>query len=148
MGQTNNSYSRPGVAGAWRCVCVWGGWTINLQHDEPGSEGIDPAWPKEGGTWGLSGLPPANLTCWHPKVLHPSPAYQRSSKKEKEECSSHLERVLLTVSKWEQAVGGVGESRRAGGGLHRDFFLLSPVTSCQFTPQRIWNQNLIKILNK
>lgn len=70
-------------------------------------------------------------------------AYQRSSK----EVHSHLESVLLTVSEWEQAVGG--ERRRVRGGkLHRDFFFFSPVTNRQFTPQRIWNQNLIKILNK
>lgn len=41
-GQMNNSYSSPGRAGAWRG-------TINLQHDEPGSEGIDLAWPGEVG---------------------------------------------------------------------------------------------------
>lgn len=95
-------------------------------------------------TWGGRDLrlafAPANLTCWHPEVLQPRPAYRSS-------CGSHLERVLLTVSKWEQAVGR-GSSKEEGGGLHRDFLLLSPVTSCQFTPQCIWNQNLIKILNK
>lgn len=110
-------------------------------------------WPSltcRGGTRGLdysTYSSPSPLTCWlalpRPKAVRHSPAYQRSSK----EVHSHLESVLLTVSEWEQAVGG--ERRRVRGGkLHRDFFFFSPVTNRQFTPQRIWNQNLIKILNK
>lgn len=56
--------------------------------------------------------PPRLLTEPHPEVLQPRPAHQRSSNEtttppqKKESATPVLERVLLTASKWEQAVGG------------------------------------------
>lgn len=134
----------------------------NQSRYEPGPEATDLGWPAEAGPEARPDhLPPSSpahrtspggsaAPSGTPKILKRNPPPPK-----KESATPVLERVLLTASKWEQAVGGWGESRWGGGGrrgeggeLHRDFFFLSPVTSCQFTPQRIRNQNLIKILNK
>lgn len=132
----------------------------NQSRYEPGPEATDLGWPAEAGPEARPDhLPPSSpahrtspggsaAPSGTPKILKRNPPPPK-----KESATPVLERVLLTASKWEQAVGGWGESRRGeegggGGELHRDFFFLSPVTSCQFTPQRIRNQNLIKILNK
>ena len=144
----NNHYRGPGVAGGLK-----GGGT-------PWWAGSRSTWPRltcRGETRGPSGPPPTLLTCWRnltqrfcSPVLHDKDPQTKPPKKKEKSATPVLERVLLTASKWEQAVGGWGgkRGRKRRRELHRDFFFLSPVTSCQFTPQRIRNQNLIKILNK
>lgn len=123
-GQMNNSYCSLGGAGAWRG-------TINLQHDEPGSEGIDPAWPEKVGPETcldylhplLSSLKPhlPLADCTSPKASASQSCIPKIlQKKKKKKCSSHLEKVLLTVSKWEQAVGG---ESGVGGGTSQGFLL-------------------------
>lgn len=109
-----------------------GGKAIHLQHDEPGSAGIDLAWPEEVDPRLVCiAQPPPILPCW----------------------LSLTQSFCIPVQKikWAHILdseASFGKGRRVGGKLHRDFFFLPPVTSRQFTPQRIQNQNLIKMLNK
>lgn len=125
---------------AWVGPGAWRG-TINLQHDEPGSKGIDPAWPQEVGPEAClyyllhSPLSPQTspADCTSPKgsASHSCIPNTLHEKKKKKDCSFHLVRVLLTVSKWEQAVGGGGESGRKLG----NFTGISSFSlSCHYPP--------------